>query len=77
MRIPSSERPVWATIWVSPAAAEGSVPATMSGRPALSSRMIASSVSASTGPERAAASMSRRKRSVRRTDASTPPGLFS
>jgi hypothetical protein len=42
--MPSSDWPVWATICVSPAAADGSGPAIASGLPALSRNTIASTM---------------------------------
>ncbi len=76
-RIPSRSVPVPATIWARPLAASGSSPAITSGRPALSSRTIASIASGSTPWAAAAVSISSRQRAVRRALATIPPGLFS
>ena len=78
--MPSSDCPVWATIWVSPAALAGSRPPAMtSGRPPDSRNTIASSVSGSTMPPLLAAARSTcgRQAATRRAVAVTPPGLLA
>ena len=76
MCIPSSDWPVCARIWVSPAAADGSVPAITSGRPALSTNTIASSMFGSIPVPRVAELISPRNAATLAAVASTPPGLL-
>jgi hypothetical protein len=75
--IPSRSVAVEGMIWASPLAASGVGPAITWERPALSRKIIASSVFASTPRSPAARSISSRQLAVRSAEATTPPGLFS
>jgi hypothetical protein len=76
-RMPRKFVAVSARICVSPAACAGSFPAITSGRPALSRKTSASSMSALTPLPATAASIKRRNRAVRPAVAKTPPGLLT
>jgi hypothetical protein len=77
MCIPSSDWPVDARIWVSPAASTGSAPAITFGRPALSTNTRASSMFGSTPVPATAASIIGRNAATRTAVASAPPGLLT
>ena len=75
--MPSSDWPVWARIWVSPAASAGSLPAITCGRPALSTNTSASSRFGSIPVPVVTRSISGRKAATRAAVASAPPGLMT
>ncbi len=74
--MPSRPWPVWARIWVSPAAALGSLPAITSGRPALSTNTMPSSTAGSIPVPALRRSISGRNGATRWAVASAPPGLW-
>ena len=77
MCIPSSDWPVEARIWVSPAASTGSTPAITLGRPALSTNTSASSMFGSMLVPAVARSISGRNAATRAAVATAPPGLLT
>lgn len=75
--IPNRDWPVWARIWVRPAAPAGSAPAMICGRPALSTNTRPSSRFGLMLVPAVARSISPRNAATRPAVASTPPGLLT